>query len=1126
MKFVRSRHSFLAFLFLTCLSGCGDTSPETEDKGELGDSLGFTLITPDSSNVYFQNRLIEGPNTNVLMYEYLYNGGGVAAGDFNGDDLIDLYFTSNMGDNKCYLNLGNMKFQDITVISGVAGRPGPWKTGITAADVNGDGKLDLYLCYSGALPPHKRANQLFINKGNSADGVPVFEEKASEYGLDSAAFSNQGYFLDYDRDGDLDMLLLNHNPKSLPVLNVASTKEFLKKDDPLMGVRLYRQDNGHFTDVTVQAGISGSGLTYGLGIGISDLNDDGWPDFYVSNDYAVPDYLYINQKDGTFKDKLGQKLGHTSHFSMGNDIADINNDGFQDIITLDMLPEDNHRQKLLLAPDNYDKFNLNVRSGFHYQYMRNMLHLNNGEGSFSEIGQLAGISNTDWSWSALLADYNNDGWKDLFVTNGYFRDYTNLDFINYMEDYMQSKGRLLRQDVLDIVEKMPSSNLTNYLFINRGDGAFTNKTENYGLDQPANSNGAAYADLDNDGDLDLVVNNINAPAFLYRNDSEKSGRHYLQLKLQGEKGNTQGIGAKVTLYQSNTSQSIEQMPSRGYLSSVSTTLHFGLGENIEIDSLVIRWNNGGSETLTSIETDRLHVLKERNAGPAKPFVENSSKFFEEIPSPIAYSTPKSGFNDFKRQSLLIAQFSHSAPCMARGDFNGDGLQDIFVGGTRSHAGAVFLQQLDGQFKRKNSASLEQDKVFHDSDAEALDLNGDGYSDLYVASGGYHDLNPGDSLLQDRIYLGDGKGNLRKDMAALPKIVSSTSAIAAGDLNQDGSPDLFIGGRVVPGLYPETPQSYLLVNDGNGNFKDVTNLLAPGLGEAGMVTDAQWTDLDGDGKQELLVVGEWMPLTIYGIQSGKLTDVSEQFLPEQHRGWWNTLALMDLNEDGHQDIVAGNMGTNTQFQVSREEPAEMHYADFDENGSVDPILSFYIQGKSYPYLTRDELLGQLASLRSKFTSYASYADAGLNEIFDTEKLSKARKLSANHMQTTLFLSTADGTYRIGTLPSQAQFAPVYQVISGDFNADGHEDIILLGNNSYFKLRLGRFDANYGVLLTGDGSGNFTYVPQNTSGLNVKGDVRSAIRINDLLFLGIYGEAIKTVRSLRSKNQNKNGKVISK
>ncbi len=1070
----------------------------------------FALIAPDSSNIRFENTLVEGPNANVLMYEYLYNGGGVAAGDLNGDGLIDLYFTSNMGANKCYLNLGAMAFRDITDLSGVSGRPGPWKTGISMADVNGDGRLDLYLCYSGALPPQKRANQLFINMGNNADGIPIFEEKAGEYGLASEAFSNQGYFFDYDRDGDLDMVLLNHNPKSLPVLNVASTREFLKEDDPLQGIRLYQQHNGRFTDVTVQAGISGSALTYGLGIGISDLNDDGWPDFYVSNDYAVPDYLYINRQDGTFDNQLSQQLGHTSHFSMGNDIADVNNDGWQDIITLDMLPEDNRRQKLLLAPDNYDKFDLNVRSGFHYQYMRNMLQINNGEGSFSEIGQLAGISNTDWSWAALLADYNNDGWKDLFVTNGYYRDYTNLDFINYMEDYVQAKGRLLRRDVLDIVSKMPSSNLTNYLFSNQGEGSFEDQTVRYGVDQPANSNGAAYADLDNDGDLDLVVNNINQPAFLYRNDTERANAHFLQLQLQGRDGNTQGIGARVTLYQGALRQSLVQMPTRGYLSSVSPILHFGLGENSTLDSLTIRWNKGGEQTLTGIAADQLLVLDEADARAPGSKAPRQPTLLSEVSSPIAHTTPRSEINDFKRQSLLISQFSHSAPCMARADFNMDGLDDLFIGGVQGQAGDIYLGTSGGRFTKQAIGALASDRAYHDSDAAVLDANGDGFPDLYVASGGYHHLAPDDPLLQDRLYLGDGKGSFTRDLAALPALLTSTAAVAVGDADQDGHPDLFAGGRVIPGRYPEIPRSYLLTNDGKGHFTDATSRLAPALSQPGLVTDALWQDLDRDGQQELILVGEWMPVQIFGLQSGTFEDQTGKFLDQEYQGWWNTLTSTDVNSDGIPDLIAGNMGTNTQFRVSTEEPAEMHYADFDQNGSVDPVFSFFIRGKSFPYLTRDELLGQLASLRSKFTTYASYADATLTDIFSASQLEQAGKLSANHMATTLFLSTADGHYKSVPLPRQAQYSPVYQVATGDFNADGNEDLILFGNNNYFKLRLGRFDANMGTLLLGDGKGNFDYVPQPQSGLFVKGDVRSVVRIGDLLLIGVYGGELKTLR----------------
>ncbi|MES1224518.1 MAG: VCBS repeat-containing protein, partial [Bacteroidota bacterium] len=516
----------LLFFFIYFLTGCNEKSGN--DGSTSGNTL-FTLLNSEQTGIDFQNTLTEGLNTNILVYEYFYNGGGVAAGDFNNDGLVDVYFTSNMSDNKFYLNKGNMQFTDITTASRAGGRPGPWKTGVNAVDINGDGKLDIYLCYSGALPFEKRKNQLFINTGNNKEGVPVFEEKAAEYGLDNTGFSNQSYFFDYDKDGDLDMLLLNHNPKNLPILNEAGTAQLFKQDNPEKGLRLFKQTNEKFEDVTTISGINGSELSYGLGLGISDFNNDGWPDFYVSNDYAVPDYLYINNKDGSFTNKLSECIGHTSQFSMGNDVSDINNDGLTDIYTLDMLPEDNHRQKLLLMPDNYAKFDLNVRLGFYYQYMRNMLQLNNGNTTFSETGQIAGISNTDWSWSALFADYDNDGWKDLFVTNGYYRDYTNLDFINYMNDYVEKKGRLQREDVMDIIKEMPSSNVINYIFQNKHDKTFQDKNKDWGITQTSNSNGAVYADLDNDGDLDLVVNNINLPAFIYRNESQKdSANHFLQ----------------------------------------------------------------------------------------------------------------------------------------------------------------------------------------------------------------------------------------------------------------------------------------------------------------------------------------------------------------------------------------------------------------------------------------------------------------------------------------------------------------------------------------------------------------------------------------------------------------------
>jgi hypothetical protein len=1076
----------------------------------------FTLLPADSTRVTFSNTLTEGLNTNVLMYEYFYNGGGVATGDVNGDGLADLYFTANMGDNQLYLNKGAMHFEDITGSAGVSGRAGPWKTGVTMADVNGDGLLDIYLCYSGKLRGEKRTNQLLINTGNDQQGYPHFSEQAQQYGLADTGYSTQAYFFDADRDGDLDAFLLNHNPNSLPVLDEASTAAILKKEDAAIGVRLLRNDKNHFTDITHKAGLSSSSLTYGLGAGIADINGDGWPDIYISNDYAVPDYLYINNHNGTFTDQLQTSLGHNSQFSMGNDIADINNDALPDIYTLDMLPEDNHRQKLLFAPDNYEKFELNLRSGFYYQYMRNMLQLNIGKGwgsnfpgpLFSEIGQLAGISNTDWSWAPLLADYNNDGWKDLMVTNGYLRDYTNLDFIKYMNDYVQSKGRLQREDVLELVHQIPASNVINYLFANNKNCTFSNVSAQWGFNNPSNSNGAAYADLDNDGDLDLVINNINQPAFIYRNEArQQTSAHYLQVQLHGLPGNTQGIGAKVFVYSKAGQQYLEQMPTRGYLSTVSTTLHFGLGTQTIIDSVRVIWESGKEELLRSIKADQLLVIDEEAANELFKEKPVSPTLFTAVNPPLAYKSPVNTFNDFKRQPLLVCPLSFNGPCLVKGDVNGDGLDDIYAGGGSGQAAVLYLQQKDGRFQPKKEPAFELDRSCEDADAVIVDVNGDGYKDIYVASGGFHNYQPNDPLLQDRLYLNDGKANFTKSTNGLPVMRVSKSCVRVNDLNNDGSPDLFVGGRVIPGRYPETPESFLLINDGKGHFTNQISTIAPSLEKAGMITDAAWIDLNNDAKKDLVVVGEWMPVTVYISVNNQLQEQTKNYFNTAYRGWWNKLATGDFNRDGKPDLVIGNLGLNTQCRASDKQPADLYYKDFDDNGAIDPLFCFYIQGKSYPYCTRDELLDQISMMRTRFTDYKSYADATLQEIFTPEELKDVKRLQANYLQTALFESSAGGRYELHALPIQAQYAPVYTITPLDYNKDGYEDLLLCGNMNRARLRPGKYDANYGLLLQNNGKGGFTYIDQRQSGFYLTGDVRSVLPINNLLLFGINQQPLK-------------------
>jgi hypothetical protein len=1108
MKIKLTLYPFLSCLILFSLS----CNRDNEKSGLSADKL-FSAVEVGDSGIDFQNVIQEGLNTNVLMYEYFYNGGGVAVGDVNNDGLDDLYFTSNMQSNKLYLNKGNLKFQDITLSAGVSGREGPWKTGTTMVDINGDGWLDIYVCYSGNLSPEKRANQLFVNQGVSPSGEVTFIDMAAVYGLNSFGTSTQASFFDYDNDGDLDMFLLNHNPQSLPVLDEASTADILKTEDPNNGARLFRQDlsadnQPFFKDITLQAGIQSAALSYGLGAAIADYNGDGWLDIYVSNDYAIPDFLYINNQKGGFTNEIQDMMGHTSHFSMGSDAADINNDGLMDVFTLDMLPETNERQKLLMAPDNYEKFDFNVKVGFGHQYMRNMLHVNqgviNGKTAFSEMGQLAGISNTDWSWAPLFADFDNDGYKDLFVSNGYLRDYTNLDFLKYMGDYIQnSQGNIQRQNILELVQEIPSSNVTNYIFKNEGSLSFTNKTSEWGLDQPLNSNGAAYADLDNDGDLDLIVNNINAPASIYRNNTDNQNKQFLKIKLKGEGLNKNGLGAKLSVYQQGKIQYAEQMPTRGYQSSVSPIVHFGLGEKAVIDSVKVVWLSGKMQIMNQINGNQLLTVSEKDAvfkGNPKGIVSNP--VFTQVNSTINLPASTVSFNDFKRQPLLTNQLSAVGPCMAKGDVNGDGLEDLYVGGDEGRSGILYVQNKAGNFKVLTQKVFESDLGYCDADALFFDANGDGFLDLYVSSGGYGNFSPGDPFLMDRLYINDGKGNFKKDNQNLNGTKSSKSCVRAADINGDGSLDLFVGSRVIPGRYPESTASHILINNGKGKFTNQTATLFPALLNEGMVSDAEWADLDGDGQVELILVGEFMPITILGKQKGSWKDVSTLYFDEMQVGLWNELLVEDLNADGKPDIVVGNQGLNMQMKASVKEPVTLYHKDFDDNGSVDPVLCFFMQGMSYPFVTRDEMLDQVSMLRTRFPDYKSYANATIDEIFTPAEMKGAAVLKATELKTMAFLLGKSNKFESVTLPIEVQSSPVFVISSLDFNKDGHKDLFLGGNQYQSRLKFGRNDSNYGLLLQGNGKGDFKMIPQYQTGLKLKGDCRSALNFGNTWYFGIY------------------------
>ena len=1076
--------------------------------GSKDDAL-FTSLDKNSTGINFQNTFFDDGPLNVANYIYFYNGGGVSIGDINNDGLPDILFTGNMVRNRLFLNKGNLKFEDITARSGVAEKQG-WCTGATMVDINADGRLDIYISRSADINPQMRKNLLFINNGDL-----TFSEKAEQYGLADEGYSTQAGFFDYDKDGDLDCFVINHSTQKYTA-GVQDNPALRKEFNPASASKLYRNDKGHFTDVSQQAGITSNVLTFGLGLAISDINNDGWPDVFVSNDFNEPDYLFINNRNGSFTERLAECMDETSLFSMGSDAADYNNDGFVDLLTLDMLAEDNKTQKIHSGAENFDKFQFLFTQGFYYQFSRNMLQRNNGNGTFSEVGQIAGVSNTDWSWAALFGDYDNDGYKDLFVTNGYVKDYTQMDFLKYSIDRLiRSKHGETVDAVPEYIKKMPTIEIPNAVFQNNGDETFTKKTETWGMEEPSVSSGAAYADLDNDGDLDLVINNCNNFASVYKNNSASVGKNnFLKVKLQGTPENQQGIGAKVTLYSAGNKYYQEQMPVRGFQSSVDAILNFGIGQQSVIDSVIVIWPDNKFQAVENVKPNQTLSLNIKDAAATWTYdtLASSSKYFAEEPV-VSFTHKENQYNDFTTQTLLLGYLSRQGPCLAKADVNKDGLEDIFAGGAKGQRSELFLQTASGEFKNKPNAAFAKDPLQEVVAAAFFDADKDGDADLYMGCGGY-EFSINDPALQDKLFINDGAGNFSVKSGALPQMLTSTGCVKPADVDADGDVDLFVGGRVVPGNYPLSPESYLLLNDGKGNFSNATNSYAPPLKNIGMVTDALWLDLNKDGKKDLIIAGEWMPVKIFINHNRSLVDESSHYIKFPTNGWWNKIYADDLDGDGDEDLVIGNIGHNTQFHANEKEPLELYYKDFDGNGSIDPVFCYYIHGVSYPANSRDDLAEQLPMVNKKFLEYHQYAEATINDIFTPEQLKDAKVLKVTE-QSTLYLQN-DGVkgFTKKPLPVQAQYAPVYAITSIDANKDGIKDLLLAGNNSWTRIKFGRYSANHGILLTGDKKGNFTYTPQWKSGLNIRENVRSVEAVSAgkevQLIFGINNGPVKTFR----------------
>ena len=1067
----------LIYSFFSCIQ-----DSDSQEENPL-----FELISPEMSGVHFNNHIEENFQNFFGLFNYVYNGGGVAIGDVNNDGLADLYFTGNEVTNKLYLNRGDFQFEDITEEAGLE-EPKGWDNGVVMADINNDGWLDIYVARGGWQDEDaQRRNLLFINQRDL-----TFKEAASDYGLDDIGYSLQASFFDMDNDQDLDMYLTNRPDRFFlgyqQVLAGKQTPNDLYRD------KLYRNDGTKFTEVGLSSGITNN-FGYGLGLVTTDINQDGYIDIYVANDYLENDYLYINQGDGTFKEQIKKFTNHIPFYSMGVDIVDLNNDGLEDIIQLDMLPADYKRSKTTMASMNIQLFDNLVNNGFHHQYMHNMLQLNRGNDFFSEIGHMAGISKTDWSWSCLGSDFDNDGYRDILITNGFKRDIWDKDTQKEYVQFLNSPERRKKSDeevAKHIINMFQTNKIENYLFHNNQDLTFSDKTKEWGLALESFSNGAAVGDLDNDGDLDIVVNNIEGAAFIYKNKAENTSNNYLKIKLAGPETNKLGLGAKIKLSYDNQIQFHEFKTVRGYLSSVEPIVHFGLGNTTNIDKINIIWPDGKENRLNDITSNQTLTINYQEAEAelsqkipsSKPLlVEKTQSNFEQ---PFIHQ--ENEFDDYRVQVLLPHKLSQLGPCLAVGDVNQDGLEDFFVGGAHQQAGRIYLQDKKQNFSTKPTSDFEEERQLEDTGATLFDADNDGDLDLYVVSGG-NEFQPASRYFQDRLYLNDGLGNFQLS-ENLPKISSSGSCVRPYDFDQDGDLDLFVGGRVIPFHYPSAPESYLLEND-KGQFKDVTSDIAPELSKIGMVTDAVWEDLDGDDKAELMIVGEWMPISIFKKTNEEYKNVSASYQLDGSNGWWNTIKATDFDQDGDLDFIVGNLGLNYKFKASQDKPFTVFADDFDQNGTNDIFLAKYDDDRIVPVRGKECSSQQVPSLNNKFNSYKKFADADLHQILDG-KTKRALKYEAN-LFASILIENQNGSLKIKKLPTEAQFSTINGIISEDFNHDGKIDLLVAGNKFESEIETTRADSSPGDLFVQNDNQEWEPLPISKSGLFIPYNVKALQKI---------------------------------